>query len=353
MIRLAFAVLLLARPLAADEVAVALDWTPNTNHVGLYVAEEKGWYDEAGLEVAILPYTDTSSATLVANGVADLGVLSSLSFFTQRAAGADLVAVMAVVQHETGRLVFDGEREDIRTPADLDGLTYGGFGTAWEEALISTIIREAGGEGEFETVTLGTGAYEALAAGRIDFTLEVSTWEGVNAELEGRPQRAFHYADHGVPDQHTTLIGARGAWLEENAQTARAFLEATRRGYAFAAENPEEAADILIEATGGMLANEALVHASMRALVEGGYLRDEEGIVGRINPAKIEAMGGFLHKAGILRDAEGDPLAERPDFSTWFTNEHLDTSGNSDIDERGARSDCGRPDVAAAEGVCQ
>ena len=126
-----------------------------------------------------------------------------------------------------------------------------GFGTDWEETLISTIIEEAGGEGEFETVTLGTGAYEALAAGRVDFTLEVSTWEGVNAELEGRPQSAFRYADYGVPDQHTTLIGASGAWLEESPETARAFLEATQRGYAFAAENPEEAADILIEATSG------------------------------------------------------------------------------------------------------
>ena len=323
MIRSTFALLLAAQPAAADEVSVALDWTPNTNHVGLYVAQAKGWYEEAGLDISILPYTDTSSATLVAGGVAEMGVLSSLSFFSQRAAGADLVAVMAVVQHETGRLVYDGTRSDIRTPADLDGMTYAGFGTDWEETLISTIIREAGGEGEFETVTLGTGAYEALAAGRIDFTLEVSTWEGVNAELEGRPQGAFRYADHGVPDQHTTLIGASGAWIEENAQAARGFLEATRRGYAHAADHPGAAADILIEATGGMLANEALVQASMQALVEGDYLRDEEGVVGRIDPAKIEAMGGFLFEAGVLRDAEGDPLSEEPDFSTWFTNEHL------------------------------
>lgn len=322
-IRPALALLLLAQPLAADEVTVALDWTPNTNHVGLYVAEARGWYEDAGLEVEILPYTDTASTTLVVGGVAELGVLSALGFYTQAAAGADLVAVMAVVQHETGRLVFDAEREDIQTPADLDGLTYGGFGTAWEEALISTIIRDAGGQGEFEMVTLGTGAYEALAAGRIDFTLEVSTWEGVNAELEGRPQRAFRYADHGVPDQHTTLIGARGEWLEANPEMARAFLEATRRGYAFAAENPEAAADILVEATGGMFVDEALVRASMQALVEGGYLRDGEGRVGRIDPAKIDAMVSFLHEAGILRDAGGDPLAERPQASAWFTNEYL------------------------------
>lgn len=315
---------LAAPPLAAQEsVSVALDWTPNTNHVGLYLAEAKGWYDEAGLDVEILPYADTASTTLVASGVAEFGVFSSIGFHTNRAAGADLVATFAVVQHETGRLVFDAGRDDIETPADLDGLTYAGFGTDWEEALISAIIKEAGGGGRFETVTLGTSAYEALANGRVDFTLEVSTWEGVAAELEGRPQRAFRYADHGVPDQHTTLIGAREAWLEANPEAARAFVDATRRGYAFAAENPEEAADLLVEATEGMPSNPALVRASMRALVEGGYLVAEDGAVGRIDPAKVEAIGAFLHDAGILRDRDGAPLVERPDFSTWFTNAYL------------------------------
>ena len=259
----------------------------------------------------------------MANGVAEFGVLSSIGFYTQRAAGADLIATYAVVQHETGRLVFNADRDDIRTPADLDGLTYAGFGSDWEKALISAIIREAGGRGEFETVTLGTSAYEALANRTVDFTLEVVTWEGVNAELQGRPQRAFRYADYGIPDQHTTLIGTRAAWLDEHPDTARAFLTATQRGYAYAAEHPGEAADILIEATASMLANDALIRASMAALVEGNYLKGDDGAVGTIDPAKVEAIGSFLFEAGILRDADGDALTEEPDFSGWFTNEYL------------------------------
>ena len=321
---LALAALIAAQPLHAEEsISVALDWTPNTNHVGLYVAEAMGWYDEAGLDVEILPYTDTSSGTLVANGVAEFGVLSSIGFYSQRAAGADLVATFAVLQHETGRVVFNADRDDIQTPADLDGLTYAGFGSDWENALISTIIRKAGGRGAFQTVTLGTSAYEALANGTVDFTLEVVTWEGVNAALEGREQRAFRYADYGVPDQHTTFIGAREAWLAEHPDTARGFLAATQRGYAYAAEHPGEAADILIEATAGMPGNDALIRASMTALVEGRYLKGEDGAVGTIDPAKVAAIGAFLFEAGILRDGNGQLLPERPDFSTWFTNEYL------------------------------
>ncbi|RVA01387.1 ABC transporter substrate-binding protein, partial [Mesorhizobium sp. M7A.F.Ca.US.001.02.1.1] len=185
---------------AAQKVTVALDWTVNTNHIGLFVARDKGFYREAGLEVDILPYSDTGAGTLVANRVADFGINGTISLFTQRTAGADLKGVYAVVQSETGRVVFNAARNEIKSPRSLDGLIYGGFGSAWENALISTIIRHDGGKGNFETVTLGTSAYEALANGSVDFTLEVSTWEGVEAELRGVKQRSFVYADYGVPD---------------------------------------------------------------------------------------------------------------------------------------------------------
>lgn len=214
---------------AAQKITVALDWTVNTNHIGLFVARDKGFYRDAGLEVEILPYGDTGSGTLVANRVADFGVSGSLGLLTQKSAGADLKAVYAVVQSETGRVVFNADRAAITSPKNLDGLTYGGFGSAWENALISTIIRHDGGKGVFNTVTLGTSAYEALANGAVDFTLEVSTWEGVEAELKGLKQRSFRYADYGVPDEHTTLIVSSNAFLAANRQAAAAFVQSTRR----------------------------------------------------------------------------------------------------------------------------
>lgn len=316
--------LLIAMPAqAAEKLTVALDWTPNTNHVGLYVAQSKGWFKEAGLDVEILPYTDTSSGTLVATGVAQFGILSAVGFHSQRSMGADMTAVLAVVQHETGRLVFNGNREDIQRPSDLDGKIYAGFGSAWENALISSIIKHDGGEGRFDTVTLGTSAYEALANGSVDFTLEVSTWEGVNSVLLGRPQRAFSYADYGVPDQHTTFLGGNSTWLAANAETASAFVQAAQRGYAFAAGNPDAAADMLMAETNGMLSNPDLVHASMKALVEGGFLRDAGEPAGLIDDGLVTGITGFLFAAGILRDANGDVQKAMPDVSEWTTNAYL------------------------------
>jgi ABC-type nitrate/sulfonate/bicarbonate transport system substrate-binding protein len=318
------AIMCAALPAAAqDTVSVALDWTPNTNHVGLYVAQSKGWFEDAGLDVDILPYTDTSSGVLVATGVAEFGILSAVGFHSQRATGADMTVVMAVVQHETGRLVFNGERDDIQRPANLDSKIYAGFGSAWEEALISTIIRNDGGDGIFDTVTLGTSAYEALANGRVDFTLEVSTWEGVNSALLDRPQRAFRYADFGVPDQHTTFLGGNGTWLAANPDAARAFVQAAQRGYEYAVNNPADAAEILIAETAGMLSRPELVRASMEALVAGGYLQDAGEPVGLIDDTMFANITGFLFEAGILRGEDGAPLTTMPDVLVWYTNDYL------------------------------
>lgn len=308
---------------AAQKVTVALDWTVNTNHFGLFVARDQGFYREAGLEVDILPYSDTGAGTLVANRVADFGINGTISLFTQRTAGADLKGVYAVVQSETGRVVFNAARNEIVSPRNLDGLTYGGFGSAWENALISTIIRHDGGKGNFETVTLGTSAYEALANGSVDFTLEVSTWEGVEAELKGVKQRSFVYADYGVPDEHTTLISSSEAYLQANPKPAAAFVQATRRGYQFAVDHPKDAAALLIAANKDALTNPALIEASLKALINGHYLRSQSGAIGTMDPAKMEAIGGYLFASGILRDADGKVLTQRPDFASYFNNEFL------------------------------
>ena len=157
----------------------------------------------------------------------------------------------------------------------------------------------------------------------MDFTLEVYTWEGVKAKLDGLAQRAFRYADYGVPDEHTALIGSSSAFLAEKPQAASAFLQATRRGYDFAVDHPNEATDLLVAANKDALTDRKLVRASLQALIDGQYLRTAEGISGRFDPQKMTAIGNYLFEAGILKDGNGEKLAVRPDFSAYFTNDLL------------------------------
>ena len=299
----------------AEEVSIALDWTLNTNHVGLIVARDRGLYEAAGLEVDILPYSDSASTALLAAGVTDFAYMTSLGFMSARAAGADITALWATMQHETGRVVYNSDNPEITRPADLTGKTYAGFGSAWEHALISTMIRTDGGEPSYGTVTLGTGAYEALANGAADFTLEVATWEGVNSTLLGRRQSSFAYEDYGIPDQQNGYIGTSGALLAEQPDLVARFMEATHEGYAWAAEHPQEAAEILIAA--GDFPNPALVRGSMQAIVDGNYLRAGDVPVGTIDPETFETMARFLFDSGVLKGPDGATLAAPAELSGW------------------------------------
>ena len=183
-----------------------MDWTPNTNHTGLYVAQQQGWFADAGLDVQILPYNSTSPDTLVSSGAAEFGISFQDSFTVSKAAGADIVSVLAVLQHWGTAIGVRADRADLRSPRDLDGKTYGGFGAAYEVPKMQAIIRAAGGKGDFKTVVLGTSAYEALYAGQVDFTEPFLAWEGIEAQLRNEPLKTFAYADYGFPDAYSVIV---------------------------------------------------------------------------------------------------------------------------------------------------
>lgn len=307
------------------EVSFALDWAPNTNHLGVYVADELGYFADAGLEVEILPYGSTAATQLVSAGEADFGIGGQSSVQMARTAGLDLVSVYRVTQTDTGRLVVLGDRGDLTRPADLDGKVFGGFGAPLYTALAKTTIQGDGGAGEFEEVSLDTGAYEALSQDRIDFTLSVATWENLQTEIDGHPYRAFRYQDYGVPDQQSTGIVSSSAYLSEHPAEAAAFVQAVARGYAYAAEHPDEAAELLIEANPDTLGTaEELVRRSTQVMAEEGYLVSKERPIGAANPEAWAEFGAFLFEGGFLSDAQGRPLVEEPDWSEYYTDEYLE-----------------------------
>ncbi|MDQ3328309.1 MAG: ABC transporter substrate-binding protein, partial [Chloroflexota bacterium] len=132
---------------APESLTLALDWTPNTNHTGIYVAQQKGWYEEAGVDLKILPYADgTTTDVLVSNGKADFGISSEESVVLARAAGQDVVSVAAVMQKNTSALVTL-KSSGIDRPKALTGKRYAGFGAPFEEPVISTMIEHDGGGG--------------------------------------------------------------------------------------------------------------------------------------------------------------------------------------------------------------
>jgi ABC-type nitrate/sulfonate/bicarbonate transport system substrate-binding protein len=308
-----------------EPIRVALDWTPNTNHTGLFVAQQEGWFREAGLDVQFLPYNNTSPDTLVSSGAAEFGVSFQDSFTFSKAAGADITSVMAVLQHWATQIAVRADRADITSPRDLDGKTYGGFGAAYEEPKMRAVIRAAGGTGTFQTVVLGTAAYEALYAGEVDFTEPFVAWEGIEAELRGQPLKTFSYTDYGFPDAYNVLLIGNSPWLRANPELAARFVQAAQRGYQLATDDPARGAKLLMDANPGAFSEPELVTRSQEMLAA-RYLRDENGRVGTQTLEKWAGYSGWVFDSGALTGPDGSPLTQRPDFATWFTNDYVTPS---------------------------
>jgi ABC-type nitrate/sulfonate/bicarbonate transport system substrate-binding protein len=305
-------------------IRIALDWTPNTNHTGLFVAQQEGWFAQAGLDVQFLPYNNTPPDTLVGSGAAEFGISFHDSFTYSKASGADAVSVMAILQHWATQIAVRADRADITSPKDLDGKTYGGFGAAYEVPKMQAVIKSAGGRGDFTNVVLGTSAYEALYAGQVDFTEPFVTWEGIEAQLRGEPLKTFDYADFGFPDSYNVLLIGNGTWLTAHPEQAAAFVQAAQRGYQLAADDPAQGAALLEKANPDAFSEPELVERSQKMLSE-KYLRDASGKVGTQTLETWAGFSGFLVDTGTVTGPDGKPLTARPDFSTWFTDRYLAT----------------------------
>lgn len=307
---------------ASQPVRVALDWTPNTNHLGLYVAQQAGYFDEAGLDVEFLPWNTTSPDTLVGTGAADYGISFQDSFTFSKAAGADITSVMAILQHWATEVAVRADRDDIRSPRDLDGKIYAGFGGPGELPKMQAVIRADGGRGEFTSEVLNTAAYEALYAGQADFTEPFVNVEGIEAELRNEPVRTFRYTDYGFPDAYNVLLIGNSTRLAEDPDRARAFVGAVQRGYRLAADDPAAAAQMLKDANPGAFTSDELVDRGAAMLAE-QFLRDEQGRVGFQTEERWSGFSGFLYGTGSVAGPDGAPVTAQPDFATWFTNDYL------------------------------
>jgi ABC-type nitrate/sulfonate/bicarbonate transport system substrate-binding protein len=303
-------------------VRFALDWTPNTNHTGLYVAEAQGWFRDAGLDVQILPYNSTSPDTIVSSGAAEFGISFQDSFTVSKAAGADITSVMAVLQHWGTAIGVKASRADIASPKDLDGKVYGGFGAAYEVPKMRAVIRAAGGRGDFRSMVLGTSAYEAVYAGQADFTEPFLAWEGIEAQMRGQPFKTFRYGDYGFPDSYSVIVIANTPWLKANGDAATRFVRTLQRGYQLGADDPGQGAKLLTDANPGVFTEPDLVTRSQEML-GASYLKDSRGKVGPQTAQQWSGYSGFVYDAKVLAGPDGTPLTTRPDFGSWFTNDHL------------------------------
>lgn len=302
------------------KVTFVLDWTPNTNHTGLYVALKNGYFKDAGLDVDVVQPPDDGAEVLVGSGKADFGV----SFQDTMSAGLvgdnalPITAVAAVIQHNTSGIISRAG-EGIDRPKGLEGKKYATWDLDIEKAMMKNVVEKDGGD--FSKVQLipstVTDEVSALQSKSVDAIWIFYAWAGIATEVANLDTDYFAFSDiNPVFDYYTPVIIANNDFLKNDPDTAKAFLAALSKGYEYAEENPEEAADILLGECPELESSRDLVVASQKYLAD-KYTADASQW-GVFDANRWNAFYNWLNENNLVSQ-------EIPE-NTGFTNDYLPQS---------------------------
>lgn len=246
-------------------VKIALDWTPNTNHTGLYAAQSLGYYTEQGIDLQIVKPGTTGSETMVASGEVAFGVGTQEGLTQSRIQGVPIVSIGAIIQHNTSGFASPVAK-NIKTPKDFEGKTYGGWGSPSEQAMLQSLMETQKADvSKVKIVNAGDADFFTAVKRDIDFEWIFYAWTGIEAELRGEPINMIYLTDYSDKlDYYTPLLITNEKTIQQNPDLVRKFMAATSKGYQYAIDHPQEAADLLVKAVPDL--DPKLVSASQKWL---------------------------------------------------------------------------------------
>ncbi len=232
------------------KLTFCLDYTPNTNHTGVYVAKNQGFFDEEGLDVTIVQPADGTAEGALGTGQAQFGI----SYQDYIAAAYDagntgFKAIAAVIQHNTSG-IMSREADGITRAKAMENHVYTTWDMAVEQATIKQIMESDGGD--FSKLSMVPYSVDdevaGLKANMFDCVWVYEGWAVQNAKIQDYAVNYFSFKDmDDVFDFYTPVIAANTEYAEKNPEVAKAFLRAIKKGYEFAVSQPDEAAKILCD----------------------------------------------------------------------------------------------------------
>jgi ABC-type nitrate/sulfonate/bicarbonate transport system substrate-binding protein len=234
-------------PQELQKVSITLDWTPNTNHTGLYVAKELGYFTEQALDVQIQQPGQNITDQIVATGKSHFGVSYQENVIRARSEGIPLVSIAAVIQHNTSGFA-SLKSANIKSPKDFEGKRYGSWDSPSEIAILKNVMERNGAN--FNKVQVISGVYDFFSTiGKdADFEWIYYGWDGVatdhrGVEIDYMPLRDLN----PIFDYYTPVIISSEKFLADNEELTKKFMTAVKKGYEYCIAEPAKAADILIK----------------------------------------------------------------------------------------------------------
>lgn len=283
------------------KLKIALDWTANTNHTGFYVAQQKGFYEEMGLDLEILtPALDnyaTTPAKKVELGEVDFALcpLESVISYRTKKKPFDAVALAALFQEDISAIATLADK-NIQGPKDLDGLIYASYKARYEDEMVRQMIKNDGGKGNIEIVyPEKLGIWETILKGKADATWIFENWEGVRAKNEGVALKLFRMKDYDIPYSYSPIVMAGKKATEKNLEEYSQFLKATKKGYLYAKAHPGEAVKVISPFVAQQDANIDLVESQEYT----SSFYGDEGTWGVMEKGKVNSFLDWLKSKGL------------------------------------------------------
>ena len=233
------------------KVRIALDWTPNVNHIGFFVAQEKGLYKKCGIEVEISSPAEDNYATTptkkVELGEVDFALcpMESIVSYRKKQNPFLLKAVAAIFQKDLSAIATL-KKSGISSPKELDGKVYASYKARYEDEIVKQMIKNDGGNG---TIRISypdkLGIWETLLKGNADATWIFLNWEGIEAENKGISLNLFSMNDYHIPYSYSPVIATSEESINHRFDTCKSFIKGTKEGFIDSMKDPRSAIDIL------------------------------------------------------------------------------------------------------------
>ncbi|ERL27220.1 MULTISPECIES: ABC transporter substrate-binding protein [unclassified Leptotrichia] len=233
-----------------QKIKIVLDWVPNTNHTGLYVAKDLGYFKEAGLDVEIVQPPEGSTTALIGAGGAEFGISfqDTLAKSFAKENPVPVTAVAAILQHNTSGIISLKEK-GIDSPKKLEGKKYATWEDNIEQAILKKLVTDD--KGDFSKVKLIPYTITDVVTGLktdVDAVWVYYAWDGIATERAGLQTNFLKIRDYGEElDYYSPVIIANNDFLKKNPEIAKKVLKAIKKGYEYAMKNSEESAKILVK----------------------------------------------------------------------------------------------------------
>ncbi len=288
-------------------VTLMLDYTPNTNHTGIYVADSLGYYEDVGIDLEIIQPSDIATESVVASGSSQFGISygENVAMFNQTEDSLD--SIYGILNTNTSGFISRADR-NITRPKEFEGKTYCGWGSAIETSLLNTLVESDGGDPSQVNIVTATGNL-LDENDECDLVWSYEGWDNINLINNGVELNYIPFSDYGV-DWYTPVIITSKQLEQSNPELVQDFITATQKGYEYTIENPQTSADILLAAAPEL--DSDLVKQSQAFLTD--YYQTEGQGLGYQDPVIWADFTNWLVENNIITNGVSE---------TFYSNDYI------------------------------